>query len=85
MKNIRWIIALLLLVGYGSAFGQQTKEQILKNEFKRLQVEMVNDAREIMNYDNPDAIAKLNGNDFYGFYNILEADDKAKENVNVNI
>lgn len=80
MKNIRWIITLLLLLGYGAAFGQQTKEQILKNEFKRLRVEMVNDAREIMNYDNPDAIAKLNGNDFYGFYNILEADDKANEN-----
>ena len=80
MKNIRWIITLLLILGYGAAFGQQTKEQILKNEFKRLRVEMVNDAREIMNYDNPDAIAKLNGNDFYGFYNILEADDKANEN-----
>lgn len=80
MKNIRWIITLLLLVGYGTAFGQETKEQILKKEFEKIRAEMANDACEIMEYDNSEAIKKLKSNDFYGFYNILSEDENADKN-----
>lgn len=65
MKYIRWIIALMLLVSYGAAFGQHVDEQsILKKEFTRIQADMIKDVCNTMGYTNRDVLEKLNQTPF---------------------
>jgi hypothetical protein len=81
MKNIRWIIALLLLVGYGAAFGQTEEQQILKKEFMRIQAGMVKDACDIMDYNNEEVRKKLDPNSFnvITFSTALKTDPNIKK------
>lgn len=56
---------MLLVVGYGSVFGQQEGEQaILKKEFTRIQASMIKDVCNIMGYTNQDVMKKLDQTPF---------------------
>ena len=59
MKNIRWIVVLLLLVGGGAVFGQQTKAKIMEYQFGRIRANMVKDACDILEYNDQSVIGKL--------------------------
>lgn len=78
MKNIRWIITLMLLVGYGSVFGQQTqtKASIMKKSFGAIRADMVKDACNILEYDDKKVIDLITDTD------ILSFDNKLKANMN---
>lgn len=78
MKNIRWIITLMLLVGYGSAFGQQTqtKASIMKKSYGAIRAKMVKDACKILEYDDKEVIDLITDTD------ILSFDKKLQANMN---
>lgn len=79
MKNIRWILALLLLVVYGSVFGQSqpTKASIMEDAFGAIRAGMVKDACEILNYHDQKVIGKITNNSIEGF--CTEIENRKKE------
>jgi len=81
MKNIRWIIALLLLVGYGSAFGQQTKESVMIEMFGEIREEMVKDACEVLEYKNQEVINSIKPNTISTFSNSLQSEINSNNNA----
>ena len=79
MRYLRWMIVVLFLVGSVVAFGQQSKEQILKIGFTCIQADMVTDACDIIGYTNSDVRKTLGNNPFsiIEFYNALIKDENA--------
>lgn len=61
MRYLRWIITILLVVGYGSVFGQSqpNKASIMEDAFGAIRAEMVRDACNILEFDNQDAICLI--------------------------
>lgn len=81
MKNIRWIITLMLLVGGGAVLGQQmTMEEALINSFGKIRMEMVQSACEVLDYKDKSVIDKLNENRITDFCNALDAQKNANPN-----
>ena len=67
MKNIRWIIALLLLVGYISGFGQQPSREQFQNSIKQaygnLCKKMILDACDIVEFNDESIKAQVTDRD----------------------
>ena len=67
MKNIRWIIALLLLVGYISGFGQQPSREQFQNSIKQaygnLCKKMILDACDIVEFNDESTKAQVTDRD----------------------
>ena len=78
MKNIRWIITLLFVVGYGAAFGQgTTKASIMEDAFGAIRAEMVRDACDILEYNDQPLLGKITNKSIIAFDKELETRLKA--------
>lgn len=84
MKNIRWIIALALFMGYGVSMGQtQSQSSIMADKFGEIRAKMVRDACSIVGYNNTEVMGAINNSSIMGFdtklSNAANADIKNKE------
>ena len=78
MKSIRLIITLLLLVGCGAVFGQSqpTKASIMEDAFGAIRAEMVRDACNILEYNDPSLLSKISNQSINAFDKELETRSK---------
>ena len=82
MKNIRWIIALVLFIGCGTAFGQ-TQSSIMADKFGEIRAKMVRDACSIVGYNNTEVMNLIDNSSIMKFdtqlSNAANAEIKNKE------